>query len=218
MIDDLTTKGITEPYRMFTSRAEYRLSLRVDNADLRLTPIGIKLGCVGNRRAKIFQDRSRKITESEQLLKELSLTPNEAEKHGLNVALDGRRKSAYELLSFKDICFSDLSAIFQELKRVDRDIARQIEIDAGYSVYLKRQESDIKAVKKDESLRFSKEFNYNIISGLSNELQAKLNRVRPENLGQAARIEGITPAALTLLLAHIKLSEKKINCETGRNY
>ncbi len=209
MIDDLVTKGVSEPYRMFTSRAEYRLSLRSDNADQRLTPVGMALGCVGEGRQKSFNEKLALLDEARTLVKGMIVTPMEAAKAGLVLTQDGRRRSAFELLSYSDIGFSDLAGIWPELADIDREIGDQIKIEAGYSVYLARQEADIAAVRKDENLHIPADFRYDSLSGLSNELKYRLNKVRPESLGQAARMDGITPAALTLLLAHIKLLERR---------
>jgi tRNA uridine 5-carboxymethylaminomethyl modification enzyme len=211
MIDDLVTKGVTEPYRMFTSRAEYRLSLRVDNADQRLTAIGIHLGCVSRLREEAFWKKSEVLDQCKSLLKAVTLTPNEASEHKIELAKDGRRRNGLELLSYKDVSLSRLKEIWPHLSRINEASGNLIEIEAGYSVYLKRQQDDINAIHRDEALVICKEFSYENISGLSNELKAKLSFVRPDNLGQAARIEGITPAALTLLLAHIKLRQRGLN-------
>jgi tRNA uridine 5-carboxymethylaminomethyl modification enzyme len=204
MIDDLVTRGVAEPYRMFTSRAEYRLSLRADNADQRLTPLGRSLGLVGGRRAAAFAEKSRKLAEARTLARSLTLTPNEAARHGLHVNRDGVRRSAFELLTYPDVDMARLGAIWSELAAIDRFVAEQIEIDARYSVYLERQDADIAAFRRDEAVGLPEELDYGGLAGLSNELREKLDTVRPATLGQAARIEGMTPAALTLLLAEAK--------------
>lgn len=204
MIDDLVTRGVAEPYRMFTSRAEYRLSLRADNADQRLTPIGIDLGIVGSTRKKAFEEKLCKLNNGLEVLRKLNLTPNEANSRGLKVNQDGVRRSAFELLSYSEIEFGDLATIWPELNQLEDGIAEQITIEAAYSVYMARQETDIAAIKRDEEKIIPENFDYGVISGLSNELQQKLDIVRPVNLGQASRIDGMTPAALTLLLAHIR--------------
>jgi len=204
MIDDLVTRGVSEPYRMFTSRAEYRLSLRADNADQRLTPIGIELGLVNTGRQQIFEKKSEKLKHAKNLCNELNLTPSEAEKHGLNINRDGVRRSAYELLARTDINFPKLQEIWPKLKHIQTEIAGQIEIEAGYAVYMARQESDILAIRRDENKAIPVRFDYSVISGLSNELRQKLETIRPANIGQANRIEGMTPAAITLLLAHVR--------------
>ena len=204
MIDDLTTRGVSEPYRMFTSRAEYRLSLRADNADQRLTPMGIELGCVGKRRQEVFAQWRSELDWATNLLKELSLTPNEAAEHGLKIKQDGVRRSAFELLSHEEISLATLGGIWPQLNGLSPACAEQVSIEAGYAVYLERQEADISAMRREENRAIPEDFDYRSLSGLSNELIQKLERVRPVNLGQANRIDGITPAALTLILAHLK--------------
>ena len=207
MIDDLVTRGVSEPYRMFTSRAEYRLSLRADNADQRLTQLGVKWGCVGAMRKNLFNVKNDKLHEARKLCESLVFSPNEARKHGLNITMDGVKRSAFELMSYSEIGFRDVARAWPELGAIDDNIARQIEIDATYSVYMQRQQADIDAVKRDEDLRIPEDFDYAIISGLSNELKQKLETIRPNSIGQAGRIDGITPAGLTLLLAHVKRRE-----------
>ena len=204
MIDDLVTRGVAEPYRMFTSRAEYRLTLRADNADQRLTPLGIAAGCVGAERASAFDAKSKALADGEALLKRLSLTPDEAGKRGLTVNRDGRKRSAYELLAYPDIDLATLTRIWPEIGNLDTRIAEQLAVDARYAVYLKRQEIDIAAFRKEESVTIPLEFSFDGIAGLSTELRQKLERDRPASLGQAARLDGMTPAALLLLLAHLK--------------
>ncbi len=204
MIDDLVTRGVTEPYRMFTSRAEYRLKLRADNADQRLTPLGEQIGCIGNERAKAFARKTRDLKEARAKLDALSLTPNEAVRAGLGVNQDGRRRSAFELLSYPEIDLEALAGVWQEISGIPGHIGAQIAIDARYSVYLQRQEADIAAFRKDEAAVIPRAFDYAAISGLSNELRQKLQQHRPATLSQASRIDGITPAALMLLVAHIK--------------
>ncbi len=204
MIDDLVTRGVTEPYRMFTSRAEYRLTLRADNADQRLTPLGIAAGCVGSARAAAFATKSRALGEGEALLKRLALTPDRAAKAGLSINRDGRKRSAYELLSYPDIDVTRLADVWPEIGRLDPIIANQLAVDARYSVYLARQDQDIAAFRKDEAIAIPAAFAFVAIPGLSTELRQKLERQRPASLGQAARLDGMTPAALMLLLAHLK--------------
>jgi tRNA uridine 5-carboxymethylaminomethyl modification enzyme len=204
MIDDLVTRGVSEPYRMFTSRAEYRLKLRADNADQRLTPLGEQIGCIGNERAKAFARKTRDLKEARAKLDALSLTPNEAVRAGLGVNQDGRRRSAFELLSYPEIDLEALAGVWQEISGIPGHIGAQIAIDARYSVYLQRQEADIAAFRKDEAAVIPRAFDYAAISGLSNELRQKLQQHRPATLSQASRIDGITPAALMLLVAHIK--------------
>ncbi|MFD0916730.1 tRNA uridine-5-carboxymethylaminomethyl(34) synthesis enzyme MnmG [Pseudahrensia aquimaris] len=204
MIDDLVSRGVSEPYRMFTSRAEYRLSLRADNADQRLTPIGLNIGCVGSERSDAYANKAVALQEAKDLCQSLMLSPNEARKHGLNITQDGVRRSAYDLMSYSEIGFDDVRAIWSELGPIDDKIAKQIKIDASYAVYLERQQADIDVVLKDEARTIPDDFLFSNIAGLSNELKFKLEQVRPGNIGQAARIDGITPAALTLVLAHVK--------------
>jgi tRNA uridine 5-carboxymethylaminomethyl modification enzyme len=204
MIDDLVTRGVTEPYRMFTSRAEYRLTLRADNADQRLTPLGIKVGCVGAERCAAFDAKTKRLAEGEALLHRLSLTPDEAAKHGLRINRDGRKRSAFDLLSYPEIDITRLAATWPEIGSLDSDIAEQLAVDARYAVYVKRQEEDVAAFRKDESIAIPSDFVFAALPGLSTELRQKLERHRPASLGQAARLDGMTPAALMLLLAHVK--------------
>jgi tRNA uridine 5-carboxymethylaminomethyl modification enzyme len=204
MIDDLVTRGVTEPYRMFTSRAEYRLSLRADNADQRLTGIGIGLGLVGETRTRAYREKLTRLARARELLDRLSLTPNEAARHGIALNRDGVRRTAFDLLSYPDIDIARLAGIWPELGSLDRSTAEQVEIDARYAVYLNRQESDIAAFRRDESVVLAADLAYAAISGLSNELREKLDVARPATLSQAARIDGMTPAALTLILAESK--------------
>jgi len=204
MVDDLVTRGVSEPYRMFTSRAEYRLTLRADNADQRLTPLGIALGCVGEARAKAFAVKADGLFAARRLMAEKSLTPNEAQKHGLAVNQDGRRRSALDLLAYESIGLSDLARIWPEVGGFAPDVAEQVEIDAQYAGYLDRQEADILAFRKDEALLLPKGIDYSAIIGLSNEARNKLEAAKPATLGQAARLDGMTPAALTLLLKVVR--------------
>ena len=204
MIDDLVTRGVTEPYRMFTSRAEYRLTLRADNADQRLTPLGISVGCVGSNRSEAFAAKAKRLTEAEALLRSLTLTPDQAAKHGLSINRDGRRRSAFDLLAYPEIELSRIAKIWPEIREIDVRIAEQIAIDARYLVYVKRQELDIASFRKDEAIAIPADFVFAALPGLSTELSQKLERHRPASLGQAARLDGMTPAALMLLLAHLK--------------
>jgi tRNA uridine 5-carboxymethylaminomethyl modification enzyme len=204
LIDDLITRGVQEPYRMFTSRAEYRLTLRADNADQRLTALGEDIGVIGPERSKAFAGKARRLDEARRLAASLTLTPNEAAKHGIAVRQDGVRRSGMDLLALPDMEFARLAAIWPELQAFAKDIAEQLEIDAHYSGYLDRQEADILAFRRDESLALPASLDYAAITGLSTECRVKLSSVRPSTLGQAARIDGMTPAALTLLLAHVK--------------
>ncbi len=204
MIDDLTTRGVTEPYRMFTSRAEYRLTLRADNADQRLTPLGENVGCVGSERSVAFAVKAKQLAEAEALLRSVALTPDQAAKHGLTINRDGRKRSAYELLAYPEIDLARLEQIWPALRSINRSIAAQITANARYFVYVKRQELDIAAFRKDEGVAIPDDFAFAALPGLSTELRQKLERNRPETLGKAARLDGMTPAALMLLLAHLK--------------
>ena len=204
MIDDLVTRGVTEPYRMFTSRAEYRLTLRVDNADQRLTPLGIATGCVGTARRQAFANKAKRLAEAEALLCSLTLTPDQAAKHGLSINRDGRRRSAFELLAYPEIELSRIADIWPEIREIDRKIADQLSINARYAVYVKRQQLDIASFRKDETIVIPADFVFAALPGLSTELRQKLERHRPTSLGHAARLDGMTPAALMLLLAHLK--------------
>ncbi len=204
MIDDLVTRGVTEPYRMFTSRAEYRLTLRADNADQRLTARGIALGCVGATRRSRHASKMAALEAALDFAHSVSLTPNEADRHGLALNKDGQRRSAFELLSHPNIGIADLAKIWPRFADLPPKIAEQVEIDAKYDVYLSRQAADIAAYRRDESLELPDGLDYSQLSGLSNEVRQKLNAMRPRTIGQAARMDGITPAALTLLVAHLK--------------
>ena len=206
MIDDLVTRGVSEPYRMFTSRAEYRLTLRADNADQRLTGLGEQGGIVGSERAKLFADKLGRLAVSRETMTALTLTPNEAAKHGIAVRLDGVRRTALDLLSLTD--FPSLVRIWPELAGFSPEIVEQLEIDAQYAGYMDRQDADIVAFRRDEGRALPTGLDYGAVSGLSNEVRQKLERIRPATLGQASRIEGLTPAALTLILAHIKGKNK----------
>jgi tRNA uridine 5-carboxymethylaminomethyl modification enzyme len=204
MIDDLVMKGVSEPYRMFTSRAEYRLALRADNADQRLTPRGIALGCVGEERARQFAVKEAALSRARALLESLSLTPSEAARHGLRVNCDGTRRTAFDLLALPGVSIGSLRAIWPELGGITPKAAAQIEIDAKYAVYLDRQTKDIDAFRRDEALTIPDDVDYALLPGLSNEIRARLDLIRPRTMGQAGRIEGMTPAAMTLLAAKLR--------------
>jgi tRNA uridine 5-carboxymethylaminomethyl modification enzyme len=204
MVDDLVTRGVSEPYRMFTSRAEYRLSLRADNADRRLTPLGERLGVVGAVREKAFAAKASAIEDARSLARGLTLTPNEAERHGLHINRDGVRRNALELLSNPTITMDTLARFWPALGGLDRFVSEQIEIDAKYTVYLERQNADIEGFRREESLDLPAALDFQKLAGLSNELREKLARIRPATLGHAARIDGMTPAALTLILAETR--------------
>ena len=204
MIDDLTTKGVDEPYRMFTSRAEYRLLLRSDNADMRLTPKGIDVGCVGLKRRRYFEEKVKALNEARQKLNAVGGTPKELEKLGFEVNKDGSHRTGFDLLAYDKINWADLAAVWPQLGDTRKDVVEQLEIEAKYRGYLQRQESDIAAFRKDEALKIPADIDYKKIGGLSNEVVMKLNKVRPETLGAASRISGVTPAAVTAVLGYIK--------------
>jgi tRNA uridine 5-carboxymethylaminomethyl modification enzyme len=204
MIDDLVTRGVTEPYRMFTSRAEYRLTLRADNADQRLTGKGIALGCVGPERQRHHQAKMAALGAARALATSLSVTPNEAARHGVTVKQDGQRRTAFELLSYPTAGLADIARIWPVFGDLAPAVAEQLEIDAKYAVYLDRQSADVAAFRRDEDLVLPAEFDYAGIRGLSNEVRQKLAAVCPRTIGQAGRIDGITPAALTLLAVHLR--------------
>ena len=209
MIDDLVTRGVTEPYRMFTSRAEYRLTLRADNADQRLTDKGIALGCVGAERARLHRVKMEALNRARALAREFGLTPSEADRHGLALRKDGQRRSAFDLLSYPDISFADVARIWPSLAELDGKIAAQIEIDAKYAVYLSRQAADVESYRRDENLVLPDDIDYAALPGLSNEVRHKLQTHRPRTVGQAGRIDGITPAALALLVAHLRRDKNR---------
>jgi tRNA uridine 5-carboxymethylaminomethyl modification enzyme len=204
MIDDLVTRGVSEPYRMFTSRAEYRLSLRADNADQRLTPLGLAAGCVGSERAHVFDVKVKALAEARELLNRLTLTPAEANRQGLSVNQDGVRRTAFDLLAYPEVDVARLAPIWPELERIAPPIAEQIRVDAQYAVYLRRQQVDVEAMRRDEQLALPPDLDYEMIAGLSAEARQRLAAVRPTSIAQASRIDGMTPAALTRLLSHVK--------------
>ncbi|MEO0673112.1 MAG: tRNA uridine-5-carboxymethylaminomethyl(34) synthesis enzyme MnmG, partial [Pseudomonadota bacterium] len=209
MIDDLTSRGVSEPYRMFTSRAEFRLKLRADNADQRLTPVGIDVGLVGSVRAAAFRAKTERLEQARLRLRELSITPTSARKAGLELKQDGRRRSAFELLAYRDVDVARLGAIWPELGDIDPATAAQIAIDAHYDAYVKRQEADVLQLKTDEALAIPNDFDFSAISGLSAEVRQKLEAHRPVSVAQAGRIDGMTPAALVLLAVHLKKAEPR---------
>jgi tRNA uridine 5-carboxymethylaminomethyl modification enzyme len=209
MIDDLITRGTQEPYRMFTSRAEYRLILRADNADSRLTGLGLDIGCVGNDRATAYTDKQVKLADAQELFSNLRMTPNEAKAKGLNVNQDGVRRSASDLLSYPDIDLTHIADIWPETQRFASEVLEQVAIDAQYKGYLQRQKADIKEFRKDEALMIPETLDYSKIGGMSAEVCQKLSDARPDTLGQAARISGVTPAALTALLSYVKRGDHR---------
>ena len=204
MIDDLVTKGVAEPYRMFTSRAEYRLTLRSDNADLRLTEKGISIGLVSDERLRFFRDKASKIKKLSLKMESLKITPSKASKFDINIAKDGISRTASQILSQKGVNMSKIRDIWPEIENYSKEIDSQIEINSHYKGYLKKQNADIMAFKKDENLKIPENINYDIFSGLSNEVKSKFKKIRPKTLGQALRIDGITPAAVYILLSHVK--------------
>lgn len=208
MIDDLVTRGVSEPYRMFTSRAEYRLSLRADNADQRLTPLADEWKIISEERRQSFSEKKAAISEGQALLQSLEMTPNEASAVGIKITQDGRRRSAYEMLAFPHVDFQILTEKWPELSELSSSVQEQLSIEAIYAGYLDRQKADIESFKKDEKLKLSKDMDYSTVGGLSIEVRQKLELIRPTTLGQASRIEGVTPGAITALLAYVKRSKK----------
>jgi tRNA uridine 5-carboxymethylaminomethyl modification enzyme len=211
MVDDLVTRGVTEPYRMFTSRAEYRLALRADNADQRLTAKGIALGCVSAERARRHRAKMAALNDARAMAEALNVTPNEAARHGLELRRDGQRRSAFDLLSYPDIGIADIARIWPRFAALDAKIAEQLEIDAKYAVYLDRQAADVESYRRDEALALGDDIDYVTLPGLSNEVRHKLQTHKPRTIGHASRIDGITPAALTLLAAHVHRGRRKRN-------
>ena len=209
MIDDLVTRGVTEPYRMFTSRAEFRLSLRADNADQRLTPLAKSLGCVSEFRNRAFDQKMEALVSGKKMLDSKQYSATDLKKVGIQLKQDGTKRTAYQLLSFPEISFEDLVAVNEELSEIDENTRDQLSKDALYANYIERQQRDVDAMKRDENLLISQDFDYQPLDGLSNELKAKLQAARPQNLAQAARVDGMTPAAITLLLAKMRQVQKE---------
>ncbi|MEM9582305.1 MAG: tRNA uridine-5-carboxymethylaminomethyl(34) synthesis enzyme MnmG [Pseudomonadota bacterium] len=209
MVDDLINRGVAEPYRMFTSRAEFRLSLRADNADQRLTPVGIELGLVSKEREFAFRDKMDRISKLRRSLEDRTISPQQAGEVGIKIKNDGRKRSGFDLLAFPDVDFGTLRTIWDDLGDVDEETSQQIERDALYKNYIARQERDAELLKRDENCAIPRDFTFDAIDGLSNEIRLKLTDRRPETLADAAKIDGMTPAALTLLLANLRKAEKK---------
>jgi tRNA uridine 5-carboxymethylaminomethyl modification enzyme len=208
MVDDLVNRGITEPYRMFTSRAEFRLSLRADNADQRLTPLGVKLGIVSTERVSRFKSAEEKLDAARALARELSLTPNEAAKHGIILNKDGVRRSAYELLSYSDVSLDRLTVVWQQLGLIDAKTAESLETEARYAVYVDRQQQEVLHIRREEQTVIPEGLDYSVLAGLSNELKQKLAARQPRSIAEAQRLDGMTPAALAIVISAIHLQAR----------
>jgi tRNA uridine 5-carboxymethylaminomethyl modification enzyme len=212
MVDDLVTRGVTEPYRMFTSRAEFRLSLRADNADQRLTPLGLSLGCVGQDRQAAFEDKMERLGAARARLEAISWTAREIASAGINVSPDGPRRTAFDVLGLPEVEFDALVTLDPALEDIAPETRQQVARDALYAKYVDRQARDVEAMRRDEAEAIPEDFDFTALSGLSNELKQKLLRIRPATLAQAGRVEGMTPAALTLILAKLRQARRKSAC------
>jgi tRNA uridine 5-carboxymethylaminomethyl modification enzyme len=209
MIDDLTTRGVAEPYRMFTSRAEFRLSLRADNADQRLTPKGIDIGCVSEKRKVAFSEKQNRLDIGKEILGSKVFTPKQVKAAGIDINQDGTKRTAFNLLSFPNISFENLIMLDADFDQIDSGTRTQLSIDALYANYIQRHARDMELIKKDEKIEIPKDFNFSSIKGLSSELVDKLTFSKPENLAQATQIDGMTPAGLTLILGALKRLNRK---------
>ena len=209
MIDDLITRGVSEPYRMFTSRAEFRLSLRADNADQRLTPLAISLGCVSEQRQARFEEKLAKLQSAKAALSGVSYTPSQLKAAGVSVNQDGAKRTAFQVLAFLEVSFDDLIRLNSDFDDFSGEIREQLERDALYATYIERQKKEVAALKKDEAIKIPADFDFAALSGLSNELTAKLQFIKPETIAHAARVEGITPAALTLIMSRVRRDQEK---------
>ena len=208
MIDDITTLGVDEPYRLFTSRAEYRLTMRSDNADLRLTPVGIKVGCVGKERAKEFKMKLKQLNQARCLIQSLSKSPKQLKQMGFLVNVDGHKRTAFDLLAYPEVSWTDLIKVFPELEKIPTEIAKQLMIEGRYQGYLARQNQDIADFKKDEALKIPEKIDYHQVGGLSNEIQERLEKERPQTIGAMGRMRGITPASITAVIGYLKKNKK----------
>jgi len=218
LIDDLITRGAPEPYRMFTSRAEYRLTLRADNADQRLTPLGLDVGCVGPARAAKWAEKAADLGEARVLCARLQATPNMLESFDISVNMDGHRRNIFEILRYPGVTWAQLCAIWPELENIALPIAEQIQIDAQYAGYIQRQEADIEAFRKDEGLALPPSFNYTTIGSLSTEIRNCLMQAQPTTLGAAARLPGVTPAAIIALLRHVKKQKSDVRVKDADSH
>jgi tRNA uridine 5-carboxymethylaminomethyl modification enzyme len=209
MVDDLITKGVSEPYRMFTSRAEYRLTLRADNADIRLTPIAIKNNFISKERKSKFINKINSLSNIKLFLQKTVVSPSFLKNKGIKMSQDGKKRSLLEILKFKDVNFSKLRLIFKDIPKITKEIEDIVKIECHYSGYILKQKEDVDIFKKDENLKIPKNINYRNIPGLSNEIKRKLTEIKPETFGQALRIDGVTPASINILMIYCKNGYKK---------